>query len=310
MPGGDHARPAGPVVRDLDVVDAHVQLINLEALEYPWIRHRSPALEVLLDNYYDAAHDYDVGRYRSDTEGRVVQWVACEFGAADAVAEAEWLQRCSESYGAPNAFIAGVDLTSPSLGDVLARYRELPVVHAVRQPLYWAEDPLRRLGARPDYLTDPAWWRGFERVAGEGLAWDLLVYSEQLPAAHKLIQSFPQTRIVLEATGWPLDRSSDGFKRWRERLEAVSEFPNVTLKLQGLALLFGTSADDVASWVRAAVQIFGPQRCMFAAHFPVDRLLWSYDKLIRTLLAVLDDLTSEEQKAFFSGCAIREYRLS
>jgi predicted TIM-barrel fold metal-dependent hydrolase len=310
MSGGDHVGAAGPVARDLDVVDAHVQLINLEALAYPWIRHRSPVLEALLDNYYDAAHDYDVGRYRSDTDGRVVQWVACEFGAADPVAEAKWVQHCSESYGAPCAFVAAVDLTSPSLGDVLARYRELPVVHAVRQPLYWAEDPLRRLGARPDYLTDPAWWRGFERVAEEGLTWDLLLYSEQLPAAYELIQSFPQTRIVLEAAGWPLDQSADGFKRWQERLEAVSQLPNLTLKLQGLALLFGASAYDVAPWVRAAVQTFGPQRCMFAAHFPIDRLLWSYDELIRTLLAILDDLSGEEQKAFFSGCAIREYQIS
>ena len=47
----------------------------------------------------------------------------------------------------------------------MAGYRELSVVRAVRQPLYWAREPLRRLGARPDYLTDRDWWRGFERVA-------------------------------------------------------------------------------------------------------------------------------------------------
>jgi predicted TIM-barrel fold metal-dependent hydrolase len=201
-----------------------------------------------------------------------------------------------------------VDLTSPSLGDVLARYRELPVVHTARQPLYWAEDPLRRLGSRPDYLTDPAWWRGFERVAEDGLAWDLLVHGEQLPAAHELIRSFPQTRIVLEAAGWPLDQSAAGFRRWRERLEAVSQFPNVTLKLQGLPLLFGASADRMESWVRSAVRIFGPRRCRFAAHFPIDRLLWSYDELIQGLLAILDDLTGGEREAFFSGRAVREYQ--
>jgi predicted TIM-barrel fold metal-dependent hydrolase len=304
MPGEDRVPAAG----DLDVVDAHAHLINLEGLEYPWIRHRSPMLEALLDNYYDAAHEYDVGRYRTDTGGQVIQWVACEFGAADGVAEAEWVQRCSEYEGGPSAFIGAVDLTSPTLGDVLARYRDLPVVHAVRQPLYWAADPLRRLGARPDYLTDPAWWRGFERVTEEGLTWDLLVYDEQIPAASQLIQSFPQTRIVLEAAGWPLDQGANGFQRWRDRLEAISQFPNVTLKLQGLALLFGPSRDEVAPWLRAAVQIFGPQRCMFAAHFPIDRLLWTYDELIRTLLTILDDLTTEDLQAFFSGCARREYR--
>jgi predicted TIM-barrel fold metal-dependent hydrolase len=311
MHSDGHAGTAGLAARGLEVVDAHVQLINLSTLEYPWIRRRNPVLQALLDNYYDAAHDYDVGSYRSDVaDGRVVKWVACEFGAADAVAEARWMQHRSDACGSPDAFIAGVDLTWPSLGDVLARYRELPVVHAVRQPLYWADDPRRRLGARPDYLTDPGWWRGFERMAEEGLAWDLLVYDEQLPAAHKLIRSFPQTRIVLEAAGWPLDQAADGFKRWQERLEAISQFPNVTLKLQGLALLFGTTPDKLQPWVRAAIQIFGPQRCMFATHFPVDRLLWSYDELILTLLPVLSDLTAEEQQAFFSGCATREYQLS
>jgi hypothetical protein len=43
-----------------------------------------------------------------------------------------------------------------------------------------ADDPLRRLGAHPDYLTGSAWWRGFERVAEQGLVWDLLVYDEQV----------------------------------------------------------------------------------------------------------------------------------
>jgi predicted TIM-barrel fold metal-dependent hydrolase len=298
-----------PAARDLQVLDAHSHLLNLEDLAYPWIEPRSPVLEALLGNYYDAARPYDAGRYRGDVGGRVTQWVACEFGAADGIAEAEWIQRCSELDGGPGAFIGAVDLTSPALAEVLARYRDLPVVHAVRQPLYWAEDPLRRLGARPDYLTDPAWWRGFGRVAEQGLTWDLLVYDEQIPAAHELIRSFPQTRIVLEATGWPLDQSADGFQRWRERLAAVAEFPNVTLKLQGLALLFGPASEQVAPWVRAAINIFGAQRCMFAAHFPVDRLLWSVDDLIGTLLAVLADLSLEDLRAFFSGCARREYRL-
>ena len=307
--GGSGARPLEEPL--IEVVDAHHHLINLKELEYPWIQRRSPVLEALLVNYYEIAHDYDVDRYRSDIDdGRLVKSVASEFGAADAVAEATWIQQCSARHGFPHGFIADVDLTSPSLADVLARYRELPIVRAVRQPLYWAEDPLRRLGARPDYLTDPAWWRGFERVAEAGFVWELLLYDEQLPAAHELIRSFPQTRIVLEAAGWPLARSADGFKRWEERLEAVSQFPNVTLKLQGLALLFGASTEPLQSWVRTAVRIFGARRCMFATHFPVDRLLWSFDESVRTLLAILSDLTAEEQRAFFSGCAIREYDLS
>ena len=56
---------------------------------------------------------------------------------------------------------------------------------------------------------------GFESVAATDLTWDLLVYDEQLPAAEELLRSFPSTRIVLEATGWPLDQSPDGYQPGR-----------------------------------------------------------------------------------------------
>ncbi len=292
-----------------DVIDAHHHLLNLDLLEYPWIRTRSPAMAALLDNYFVIAHNYRIDEYRRDVGEVPAISVACEFGAADSVAEATWVQRCAEVSGFPNAFIASVDLTSPALPDTLARYRDLPVVRALRQPLYWAEEPSRRLGARPDYLTDPVWWKGFERVAEEGLVWDLLVYGEQLPETHELIRAFPETRIVLEATGWPLDQSEEGFARWADRLRAVSQFPNVTLKLQGLALIFGTSEDTLHPWVATALEIFKPNRCMFATHFPVDRLLWSFEDLVGTLSRILRDLSAEDQRGFFSGCAEREYLL-
>jgi predicted TIM-barrel fold metal-dependent hydrolase len=151
------------------VLDAHHHPINVQAVEYPRIRRRSPVLEALLENYDDIAHGYDVGDYLSDAaDARLIKSVACEFGAATGLAEAQWVQRCAHSRGFPHAFIAAVHLTSALVEEGLARYRELPVVRAVRQPLYWAGDPLWRLGARPDYLTDRDWWRGFERVAEHG----------------------------------------------------------------------------------------------------------------------------------------------
>ena len=300
-----------PTADRLDLVDAHHHLLNLEAVDYPWIRRRSPPLEALLDNYYDIAHDYDVDDYLTEVgDERLVKSVACEFGSADPVEEAAWVQRQADAHGFPHAFIAGIDLASPAVGEVLERYRELPVVRAVRQPMYWAEDPLRRLGARSDFLSDPDWWRGFERVAEQGLVWELLLYDAQLPAAHQLIESFPDTDMVLEAAGWPLDLTPDGFKRWRERLLAVSEFPNVTLKFQGLPLLFGPSIDELGPWTRTAVEIFGAGRCMFASDFPIDGLLCSFQELVGSLLAVLGDLTAEDQSAFFSGCARRQYGLA
>ena len=283
-------------------------MINTGLLDYPWIDRRNPVLTALLANYYDVAHDYDVASYRRDVpDPRVRASVACEFGAADGLAEARWVQSCHDASGSPAAFVAALDLTATDVADRLAGYADLPVVRAVRQPLYWAADPLKRLGARPDYLTDPQWWRGFEHVADAGLTWDLLVYDEQLPAALDLVRAFPTTRIVLEAAGWPLDQSADGFDRWRERLQEISGYANVTLKLQGLALLFGTSRQSLGPWVRTALETFGPARCMFATHFPVDRLLWTFDDLLSTVQQLTEHLSPDDVAGFFSNCAASQY---
>ena len=295
---------------EVDIVDAHHHFINLPDLVYPWIDSRQPALTALLPNYYDAAHRYLPHDYRAQVEGMpVTASVACEFGAADGVAEAVWIQHCADRVGVPNAFIAAVQLDSDDLASVLARYRDLPVVRAVRQPLYWAADPIKRLGARGDYLSDPAWLRGFEQVADAGLVWDLLVYDEQLPATHELIAAFPETTFVLEAVGWPVDLTAEGFSRWEERLTAVSRFPNVVLKLQGIALIFGTSREAIGKWIRTALSIFGAGRCMFASHYPIDHLLWDTETMVSTVQAALGDVPSTERALFFGETARRVYRL-
>jgi len=291
------------------VVDAHHHLIDTHRLAYPWIEEPRPALTALLANYYDIAHDYDVGSYSADVGSeRPVATVACEFGAGDGLAEARYVQRCADEWGWPSAFIAAVDLTSPKLDQTLAAYQELPIVRAVRQPLYWATDPLRRLGAHPDFLSDTAWLRGFESVAATDLTWDLLVYDEQLPAAEELLRSFPSTRIVLEATGWPLDQSPDGYRGWEERLRSVAEHPQVTLKLQGLALIFGPTRSRVEPWVRTALSIFGAQRCMFASNFPVDAMHGTYDELYGAYDGATAHLDAETRDKLFAANAERLYR--
>jgi predicted TIM-barrel fold metal-dependent hydrolase len=294
----------------VEIVDAHHHFINAPELVYPWIDTEQPVLTALLSNYYDAARQYLPNDYRNDVGGTpITAAVACEFGAADGVAEAVWVQQCAERVGIPDAFIAAVALDSPELTEVLARYRDLPVVQAVRQPLYWAVDPAKQLGARGDYLSDPVWLRGFEQIASAGLVWDLLVYDEQLPSAYELISSFPDTTFVLEATGWPLDLTAEGFSRWEDRLREVSEFPNVVLKTQGLALIFGTSEEAIGKWICKALNIFGAQRCMFATHYPIDHLLWDGPTMVSTVQAALADLSAEQQADFFGATARRVYRL-
>ncbi len=89
----------------------------------------------------------------------------------------------------------------------------------------------------------------------------------------------------------------------------ISAHPTVTLKMQRLALIFGPSGDQVKPGVHSALEIFGADRCMFASHFPVDRLLWSWSELMQVLQAVTSNLSEPERRDLFAGCARRTYRL-
>ncbi len=129
------------------------------------------------------------------------------------------------------------------------------------------------------------------------------------PATHELIAAFSDTTFVLEAAGWPVELTAEGFSRWEERLTAVSQFSNVVLKLQGIALIFGTSLDAIGKWVRTALSIFGARRCMFASHYPIDHLLWDSRTMVSTVQAALGDVSSTEQALFFGDTARWVYRL-
>jgi predicted TIM-barrel fold metal-dependent hydrolase len=113
----------------------------------------------------------------------------------------------------------------------------------------------------------------------------------------------------LEAAGWPVELTAEGFSRWEERLTAVSQFSNVVLKLQGIATIFGTSLDAIGKWVRTALSIFGARRCMFASHYPIDHLLWDSRTMVSTVHAALGEVSSTEQALFFGDTARRVYRL-
>src|SRR5260370_9856650 len=114
------------VTGGVEIVDAHHHLIELKRIAYPWIATRDPALQALLPNYYDAAHQYSPQDYCMDVDAEpITASVACEFGAADGVTEANWVQECAARFGLPNAFIRAASLGPPKPSAFLARYHDL-----------------------------------------------------------------------------------------------------------------------------------------------------------------------------------------
>jgi predicted TIM-barrel fold metal-dependent hydrolase len=103
----------------------------------------------------------------------------------------------------------------------------------IRQLLNWHDDPDKRFTDRPDYLTDPQWRRGYSLLRRYDLSFDLQIYYPQMDDSYGLARRFPDTPIILNHTGMPIDRSPEGRDGWRRAMHRLAEAPNVACKISG-----------------------------------------------------------------------------
>jgi predicted TIM-barrel fold metal-dependent hydrolase len=61
--------------------------------------------------------------------------------------------------------------------------------------------------------------------------------------------------------------------------------------------------------MRAAIAIFGPQRCTFASNYPVDSLVAPFGAILAAFRAAIADRTLAEQAMLLSRNALRIYRI-
>ena len=99
---------------------------------------------------------------------------------------------------------------------------------------------------------------------------------------------------------------------WLPHLRAAARFPNVYCKLSGLiteADWRGWTVDDLRPYVHAALEAFGPARCMFGSDWPVCELAGSYSRVYQAMLAAVGPLSDSERTAIFGGTATTFYGL-
>jgi L-fuconolactonase len=204
--------------------------------------------------------------------------------------------------------VGWVDLTDTALAETVAAYRERP-------------DGRWLVGARaqvqgesdPDYLRRADVRRGLEAVARAGLAYDLVVRLDQLPACVEAARAVPELTLVLDHAGKPRIRAGGaGLAEWRELVSPLAACPNVVCKVSGLV----TEADhetwttaDLRPFVETALELFGAERALFGSDWPVCLLAASYRQVKEAVEAALPPLSDTERAQIFGGNAVRVYGL-
>jgi L-fuconolactonase len=206
--------------------------------------------------------------------------------------------------------IAGVvgwtDLTSPAVGDEIARLLALPGGGRLAGIRHLVQDE-----PDPDWLGRPEVRRGIRAVGSASLVYDLLVRPHQLPAALAVTGELADVTFVLDHGAKP-PIASGTLEPWASQIGVLAARPNVSCKVSGLVT---EAAPDwrpaqIVPYVDHLVDAFGPGRLMFGSDWPVCTLAASYAEVValaRDALAVR--LGPAELDAVFRANAIGTYRL-
>ncbi|WP_172116881.1 amidohydrolase family protein [Halomonas hibernica] len=221
------------------------------------------------------------------------QYILVEADADDPVKEADWLADIAEKDSRVYGIVAGVALEAHDAAERLERVTTLPKLVGVR-----------RLLQDRNLFNSPYLLQGMKRLADNGIPFDACVRAGELPALTQLLSQVPELTVVLDHMGKPEVGNKQAMFNWHRDLACLAELPNVHCKLSGLpAECQGSIAleDVTAGVVGAAVELFGPQRCLLGSDYPVS--LDTYDWCLR----VLELLPAEHRAPIAHENALRIY---
>lgn len=294
------------------LVDAHQHFQDIEKHYYPWLCDvgRPAQLE---GDLTPIRRNYLPVDYLDDLKPvRLVKSIHVQNGwdPLDSVGETRWLQGLADQDGFPHAIVAFANLAAPDVAAILEAHCAFPNVRGIRQILNWHHDPSLRIAPQADLMDDSSWRRGFGLLSRYGLSFDLQIYWPQMSAAWRLAKSYPDTLMILNHFGMPIDRSPEGVSSWAAALAQLAQAPNVMIKISGLGLGHPNwTVQDTAPLLQRAIDIFGVDRAMFGTNLPVDRLFSKAEQIFSAYDAALKNFTSEEREALLQLNAESAYRI-
>ena len=199
--------------------------------------------------------------------------------------------------------VGWVDLASPKCEEQVVEFKADRKFVGVRHVTQGEQDD--------DFIVRDDVVRGLKVLEKHRVPFDLLFYVKHLKHAATLAGKLPNLPLVIDHLAKPRikDRATEG---WIEHLKAAAKFPNVFCKLSGMVTEADWKAwkpDDLKPYVQAALEAFGPDRCMYGSDWPVCLLAAPYPRVHAALIEALGPITAAERAKIFGATAEKFYNL-
>lgn len=289
------------------ILDTHQHLWDLTKLRLSWLKSGTElARNHVTKDYLEAVRGQNV-------VGAVYMEVNVD--PDQHVDEAQYvLDLCPRPEHPTLAAVIGGRPAEEGFGAYITRYKDSPYIKGVRQIVHQA-----------DLLADARFVSGIRLLGELGMCFDLCVPPRFLTEGAKLVDRCPDTRFVIDHCGnadpiaflpggvEPPRRPQHDAQQWKRGMAALAQRENTICKISGIVarMVRGEwTADELAPVVHHCLDLFGPERVIFAGDWPVCTRGATLGEWIAALKEIVADRDESEQRKLFHDNAARFYGLS
>ncbi len=277
----------------MKIIDSHVHFWHPDKLRYTWLDDL-PILNrpYLPDDYREAIGDIDVSG---------VVFVQADCLPQQGFDEAKWVASLGEPVAGIVAFAAleKGDAVRPEL-DAL---KDVAQVVGIRRLI---QSESMGFSIQPDFI------KGVQALTDYDLPFDICIYHHQLSDIIELVRQCPDVRFILDHCGKP-DIASGLLDPWRENIRTLAGFENVSCKISGLVTEVNHDSwtvDDLRPYIEHVVESFGIGRVSYGSDWSVVNLAGDYQSWWEAQKSILNELSTDEQIAFYSKNTTNFYGLN
>ncbi|MCX6970728.1 MAG: amidohydrolase family protein [Verrucomicrobia bacterium] len=280
----------------MKIIDAHIHLWDIDRLDYPWLAN-VPAINrtYLLSDYEKA---------RGGTAVKAVVFVQCECRPDQYRDELAWVQSLADRDPRLKAIVPWAPLEDgEAVAEALRAIAADPRVKGVRRIIEFEENI--------DFCIQPGFVRGVQLLGEVGLHCELTIGPRNFPNVMKLIEASPGTKFILDHIGSP-NIAEGRLQPWKDDLRAFAASGPHPCKFSNLvcnADLENWTIEDLRPFADAVIEIFGPDRIIWASDWPHALRASSWQRWFETARELTAGLGGDSQQKIFHDNAARFYRL-
>jgi L-fuconolactonase len=288
--------------RSLPIVDTHQHLVDIKRFGENWSRPPIPG-------------NYGVEEYRKATRGlNFAKAVYVEVAVPSDRRHEEALyvmELCQDKSSPTGAAVIKADIYDPGFEKYMSQFKPSSGIKGIRASFSSKESVMSEQVVK-----------NVKALGRMGMSLDFSLLPDWFPVICELVRACPETRFQVNHCGNVDPRAflktdvygkaSHDADQWVKDMTCLASFPNVACKISGIATRvkgLPVNAANLGPAVKKCLDIFGPDRVMYASDWPWCLPATDIKTWVGVLKTIVADRPFVDQKKLFHDNAVRLYNI-